>query len=171
VAETPSKKGRVRRVRKKTTPTLVDTSTNIAADQDTQDTHQANATASEESAVVPAAMAQALTANLIEDVIEDVADATTTPAHAPDVSPAPINRREFAAARARRMRLTSAKDWLAQGKLNSGKQRLFELMASAPSSPEAAEAETLLLELAARYEASGKSRLALQLYDELARYD
>ncbi|MEM6429156.1 MAG: hypothetical protein AAF708_07935 [Deinococcota bacterium] len=176
MAETSSKKGRVRRVRKKQTPSDAADAVNVdvtdtgASDDDASSGNEADVreTISE--------VASEPTSNLVEDMIEHVVDnvVDSVAAKARQQSSQGLkglNRRELAAAKARQMRLKSAQAWLNQGKPSSAKQSLFELIASAPSSAEAAEAETLLLELAARYEANGKSRLALELYDELARYD
>ncbi|MEM7735787.1 MAG: hypothetical protein AAF267_08340 [Deinococcota bacterium] len=173
MAEPTSKKGRVRRVRKNQPEVQEDASevTSEAADTSNPDTQEDASVTSANVASVEtvAAMATNLVEDMIDDVVDTVAGRTAEPAQQP--APQPLNRRQLAATKARQMRLTTAKDWLNQGKLTNAKQRLFEILASAPNSAESAEAEELILDLAARYEASGKSRLALELYDKLARYD
>jgi len=82
-----------------------------------------------------------------------------------------IGRRDLAAARARQMRLNMAREFMKAGKLLSAKQRLLDILHSAPNSSEADAAIELLLELAAHYESLGRTRWALDLYDDIARYD
>ncbi len=71
-------------------------------------------------------------------------------------------------AKARAIKLKNALENLADGKLNTAAHQLMELFRERPLTPEGMQAATALADLAAQYEAAGKSRLAIELYEKLA---
>jgi len=195
-----TKKGRVRRVSKKQQPsesnTDNDTGNHEAGSHETGnhetgsnavDTHAVNTEADDAQTGDTANTHQVADGDVLQARVErvatgildsvlgqtgvtDTASMTEPAVHASNTNPKPINRRELAAAKARQMRLNSAREFLRTGKLINAKQRLFDILESAPDSTEADTALELLLELAAHYETIGQTRWALDLYDDIARY-
>lgn len=172
------KKGRVRRVSKKqqdaelTDAELTDNETVDSATDKVNEASDADQPSVDET-VLQARVEQVAT-GILDSVLGQtgaVASNTTPAANAEaSTNPKPVNRREIAAAKARQMRLNSARAFLQTGKLINAKQRLFDILDSAPDSAEADMALEMLLELAAHYETIGQSRWALDLYDDIARY-
>ena len=173
------KKGRVRRVSKKQQNTET-TDSNATEARGVAEAAGASQTPAPkdtdnagDEAVLPARVDQVAT-DILGTVLAQtgVTDAVRDTEAVRDTSATtkPVNRRELAAAKARQMRLNSAREFLQTGKLINAKQRLFDILNSAPNSPEADTATDMLLELAAHYETIGQSRWALDLYDDIARY-
>lgn len=160
-------KGRVRRVDNKRYVSHEDmvTATDNAPPQDTPET--------DTETVLQARFGQVAT-DILGSVLSQAGVTDTATNHADTASNHTVHnalsRREVAAAKARQMRLNAARAFLSEGKLTNAKQRLFDILDSAPESPEADTAAELLLGLAAHYENIGQTRWALDLYDDLARY-
>lgn len=165
-------KGRVRRISEKkqdaetTHNTATDNVTNRVDDTDTNESESAVDTMHDETL-------QAHVEQVATGILDGVLGQSGIVNAAKNNPPAqqPLSRGELAAARARQMRLNMAREFMKTGKLLSAKQRLVDILDSAPHSAEADVAIELLLELAAHYESLGQSRWALDLYDDIARYD
>lgn len=158
-------KGRVRRVGSNQLTGF----NNTASDLD----HPQDAPQADSKAVLQARVEHVAT-DILASVLSQAGVTDTATNHADTASNHTVHnalsRREVAAAKARQMRLKAARAFLSEGKLTNAKQRLFDILDSAPESPEADTAAELLLGLAAHYENIGQIRWALDLYDDLARY-
>lgn len=177
------KKGRVRRVSKKQQDTELtdnETADNGMANSATESVAEASDTdntsvdkTSVDETVLHARVEQVAT-GILDSVLGQTgmvaSNASSTNSTEAGANQKPVNRRELAAIKARQMRLNSARAFLQTGKLINAKQRLFDILESAPDSTEADMALEMLLELAAHYETIGQSRWALDLYDDIARY-
>ena len=71
-------------------------------------------------------------------------------------------------AKVRAIKLKNAFENLEAGKLNTASHQFLELISERPLSAEGKEAVVALTNLAAQYEAAGKNRLAIELYEKLA---
>lgn len=184
-------KGRVRRISKKeqnteTNNTANNNLTNDVDDTDTDDTDTDDTdtnepegvastttteTANDETDETLQAHAEHVATGILEGVLAQSGIVNTVKDTDNLSAKKLLSRRDLAAARARQMRLNMAREFMQAGKLLNARQRLFDILDSAPNSPEADAAIELLLELAAHYESLGQTRWALDLYDDIARYD
>lgn len=74
-------------------------------------------------------------------------------------------------AKAREIKLRTALASLAEGKLATAAGGLFDLYSERPLTPEGSLAGDKLVEIAEGYENGGQMRLAIELYEKLARAD